>query len=182
MRNPVLLCLSRHRSRTCASPFAGVPTALRELALAAPRRVLPGMDLSAGSCPRYKGREQGAAVRELKARVEPVGLRGLGLLLVTAASIFWSTAGLFVRMLDLDLWTMLGWRALFASLALVAVIVIRKGRQAGHSFASIGWPGLLAVPISAVSMVSFVVALKLTTVANVMTVYATVPVVAAGIA
>ncbi len=40
----------------------------------------------------------------------------------------------------------------------------------------------LAVPIAAVSMGSYVVALELTTVANVMVVYATVPLVAAGIA
>ncbi len=45
-----------------------------------------------------------------------------------------------------------------------------------------GRPGLAAVPLAVVSMCGYVIALKLTTVANVMIVYATVPFVAAGIA
>ena len=33
--------------------------------------------------------------------------RTYGIGLVALASLFWSTAGLFVRLLDIDLWTML---------------------------------------------------------------------------
>ena len=44
--------------------------------------------------------------------------RAYGIVLVAVASTLWSTAGLFVRLLDadgpLDLWTMLTWRAGFA--------------------------------------------------------------------
>jgi drug/metabolite transporter (DMT)-like permease len=110
------------------------------------------------------------------------GKRAYGLVLLTGAAIFWSTAGLFVRMLDLDVWTVLGWRAVFASLSLFLLVVILNGRRSADAFHSLGWPGLIGVPISAVSMFAFVAALKLTSVANVMTVYATVPFVAAGIA
>jgi drug/metabolite transporter (DMT)-like permease len=108
--------------------------------------------------------------------------RAYGLALVTGAAIVWSTAGLFVRTLNLDLWTMLAWRSLFASLSLILLVIAQNGRQSRQAFASIGWPGLAAVPVSAISMVSFVAALKFTTVANVMIVYATVPFVAAGMA
>jgi len=102
--------------------------------------------------------------------------------LVATASVFWSTGGLFVRMLDLEVWTILAWRSLFAALSLFIVVLVQRGRQTLPTFGAIGWPGLAAVPISAFSMFAFVAALKLTSVANVMTVYATVPFVAAGIA
>jgi drug/metabolite transporter (DMT)-like permease len=111
-----------------------------------------------------------------------VGTRLYGATLVAAAGVFWSTGGIFVRLLDMDLWTMLVWRSLFAALFLLLVVVVRYGRKTAAAFGRLGAAGLAAVPISAISMVSFVAALKLTTVANVLMVYATVPFVAAGIA
>lgn len=115
-------------------------------------------------------------------------LRGrlYGIVLVTAASVLWSTAGLFVRLLDadgpLDLWTMLTWRSLFAAVSLLLVTFFQYKGGALRAIGSVGWPGLAAAPVSTISMISYVAALKLTTVANVMTIYATVPFVAAGIA
>lgn len=108
--------------------------------------------------------------------------RFYGIALVAAATTLWSTAGLYVRFLDLDLWTMQAWRALFAALSLFALIGIANGRRTLPTIRSIGWPGVAAVPISAISAVSYIAALKLTTVANVLVVYATVPLVAASIA
>ncbi|MCK6451577.1 MAG: DMT family transporter [Alphaproteobacteria bacterium] len=110
------------------------------------------------------------------------GSHAYGVALVTAAAVLWSTAGLFVRYLDLDVWTMLGWRSLFAALALTLVVGVRNRWRMIRAVRAMGWPGILAVPIAAVSMGGFVVALKLTTVANVMIVYATVPFLAAGVA
>ncbi len=110
-----------------------------------------------------------------------VGSRSYGATLVAAAAVLWSTGGLFVRAIDLDLWTMLAWRSLFAALALVVVVVARNGRGTVASLKRMGKPGLVAIPIALVSMTSFVTAVKLTTVANVMIVYATVPFIAAGI-
>jgi drug/metabolite transporter (DMT)-like permease len=108
--------------------------------------------------------------------------RAYGIALVTLASILWSTAGLFVRFLDLDVWTMQFWRALFAGLSIFVLILADKGWRAPQAMRAIGRPGLAAVPISAVSMICYVAALKFTTVANVLIVYATVPFVAAGVA
>ena len=105
-----------------------------------------------------------------------------GIALVAAASVVWSTGGLFVRFLDLDLWTMQAWRALFSALSLFVAVLIDKGREAPKAFRDMGWLGVLAAPIAAVSMICFVAALKLTTVANVMVIYATVPFVAAAVA
>jgi drug/metabolite transporter (DMT)-like permease len=96
--------------------------------------------------------------------------------------VLWSTAGLFVRLLELDMWTILGWRSLFAGLALALLVAVQsRGRVLGALYAA-GWPGLVAIPMAVLSMGTYVPALKLTTVANVMIVYATVPFVAAGIA
>lgn len=110
------------------------------------------------------------------------GGRAYGIALVATAAVLWSTAGLFVRLLDLDIWTIVGWRCLFAALSLLLVTGLQNGRDTPRAIRAIGWPGLAAIPIAAISMGSYVVALKLTTVANVMVVYATVPFVAAGVA
>ena len=110
------------------------------------------------------------------------GKRLRGIALVAAASVVWSTGGLFVRFLDLDLWTMQAWRALFSALSLLVVVIIDKGGEAPKAFYDMGRLGLLAAPVAAVSMICFVAALKLTTVANAMVIYATVPFVAAAVA
>ncbi|PZQ52572.1 MAG: EamA/RhaT family transporter [Rhodovulum sulfidophilum] len=105
-----------------------------------------------------------------------------GILLVGAATLMWSTAGLFTRGIDLDLWTLVGWRSLFACLTLLAYAAHRDGRAAFDLGRRLGWRGLVYVPAAAVSMLGYIAALRLTTVANVMTIYATMPFVCAGIA
>jgi drug/metabolite transporter (DMT)-like permease len=111
-----------------------------------------------------------------------VGSRSYGVTLVATAGVLWSTGGLFVRALSsLDLWTMVVWRSLFAALALAVVIAALNRSRSLDAFRRLGLPGLIAIPIALVSMTSFVTAVWLTTVANVMIVYATVPFIAAGI-
>ena len=111
-----------------------------------------------------------------------VGSRSYGVTLVAMAAVLWSTGGLFIRALaSLDLWTMVVWRSVFAAIALAFVIgALNRSRSLGV-IKRLGWPGLIAIPIALVSMTSFVAAVWLTTVANVMIVYATVPFIAAGI-
>ncbi len=108
--------------------------------------------------------------------------RNFGLLVVLAATILWSTAGIFVRVIDLDVWTMMAWRSLFAALALVVVSYVQLGRRATPLLFKPGKSTLMVVPIATINMAAYVVALKLTTVANVMIVYATAPLVAAALA
>lgn len=107
----------------------------------------------------------------------------VGVALVTVATLMWSSAGLFIRALDLDLATIQVWRALFGALSLFLIILGEHGRSSHRAIMAIGPVGFfIAVPLSAISMLAFIVALKLTTVANVMIVYATVPFLAAGVA
>ncbi len=106
----------------------------------------------------------------------------LGLVLVTASALAWSTAGLFTRIIALDVATMLVWRGMFGALGILAVAVAMQGRSAFSDFGRMGWPGWIFAIISAFGMLCFITSLRLTTVAHVSIIYATVPFVAAGLA
>ena len=105
-----------------------------------------------------------------------------GLLLVSCATLAWSTAGLFTRIIPLDSWTLLLWRGVFGALAILAVVVAVEGKKTISQFSSLGVGGWMFVFVSAVGMVLFITALKHTTVAHVSIMYATVPLVTAGLA
>jgi drug/metabolite transporter (DMT)-like permease len=107
--------------------------------------------------------------------------RTYGLVLVTVATVMWSSAGLFVRMLDLDVWTTLGWRSVFGGLTLVIISLFGQRTKAPTAATPYGMYALLGL-FSALSMFGYIASLKLTTVANVLSIYATVPFIAAGLA
>lgn len=105
----------------------------------------------------------------------------LGIVLVAASAVAWSTAGLFSRLIPLDSWTMLAWRGVFGALG-IAAIVIATGRSGAWSgFRTLGWPGWLFALVSAVGMIFFITSLRHTTVAHVAVIYATGPFIAAGL-
>jgi drug/metabolite transporter (DMT)-like permease len=99
--------------------------------------------------------------------------------MVAAASVLWSTAGLFVRGIDLDPWTLLTWRSVCSFVTLTSVAAI-FGRGEGNGL-RVGWREAVYVCFTAIAMLTYVLALRLTTVANVMVIYATVPFLAAGL-
>ncbi len=106
----------------------------------------------------------------------------LGLLLVTASALAWSTAGLFTRIILVDIAAMLVWRGIFGALGILAISCVLQGRRAVRDFARMGVPGWTFAVISALGMVCFISSLRLTTVAHVSFIYATVPLVAAVLA
>lgn len=108
--------------------------------------------------------------------------RHAGLAIVLVSTVLWSTAGLFVRMADLDTWSILLWRSLFACLTLGSFWLLTKRAKAAAIRATLSWSGAVAVAIAVVSGVSYIVSLQLTSVANVMTVYAALPFIATAIA
>ena len=103
----------------------------------------------------------------------------LGLILVTASAVAWSTAGLFTRLIALDSWTMLAWRGVFGALGIAVVVFAMERRSASLEFRNMGWPGWLFAIVSAIGMIFFITSLKHTTVAHVAVIYATVPLLAA---
>jgi drug/metabolite transporter (DMT)-like permease len=105
--------------------------------------------------------------------------RTYGIILVTLSALFWSTAGPFVRMANLESWTLIGWRSLFAFLTLAGVAAYEHRTRLPIAVMRMGSAGGVAVAISVLSTISYIFALNSTTVANVMIVYATLPFIAA---
>jgi EamA domain-containing membrane protein RarD len=64
----------------------------------------------------------------------------LGLLLVTASAVAWSTAGFFTRLIPLGSWTMLAWRGIFGALGIAVVVLAMERRGAWLGFRRLGWP------------------------------------------
>ena len=52
----------------------------------------------------------------------------VGIALVVAAAIAWSTAPFFTRLLPYDSWTILFWRGLFAGGMITAILLVLQGR------------------------------------------------------
>jgi len=110
--------------------------------------------------------------------------RRRGLILAGVATVLWSSAGVFVRLLDhLDVWTVQAGRGAFGGLfmLLAAIFEWRRGRL-GPRFGLGSKLAPLIVLLAAGAMTGYVAALRLTTVAEVMVIYATLPFVAAGLA
>jgi drug/metabolite transporter (DMT)-like permease len=124
-----------------------------------------------GSCDALRTELQGrAAMKSAQYR--------LGLALIIASTIAWSTAGFFTRLIPLDAWTLLAWRGIFGGLGIAVASFFLEGRHFRLSIGSRGW--LFAI-VSAVAMILFIVSLTLTTVAHVAVIYAIIPFVAAGL-
>ena len=106
--------------------------------------------------------------------------RRRGVLLVLVATVMWSLAGLFARLLaHLDVWTVMGWRALLgaASIAIVGLIEWRNGRLLNP----LGFGALspLVALLAMIAISAYTASVMTTTIADVMVIYATMPFVAA---
>jgi drug/metabolite transporter (DMT)-like permease len=109
--------------------------------------------------------------------------RRRGLIFVLIAAFLWSSAGFFARLIDhLDVWTMLCGRAFFGGVFLFVVAIGEWRRGVLGPYLGLAPRALPIVALSAVAMTSYIAALKTTTVAEVMVIYATLPFVAASLA
>ncbi len=108
--------------------------------------------------------------------------RRLGIALVVAAAVAWSTAPFFTRLLPFDSWTILFWRGLFGGGLIAALLVLMQGRAGLRDLTRMGGNGWLVASLSTVGMVCFIPALQLTSVSNVAIIIATGPFVAAAFA
>jgi len=110
--------------------------------------------------------------------------RRRGLMLTSLATLIWSAAGVFARFLGhLDVWTVVAGRAGFGALFLSVVAVIEWRRGLLGPRLGLGSPlAPLIVLLAAVAMSAYIAAIQVTTVADVMVIYSTLPFVAAGLA
>ena len=106
----------------------------------------------------------------------------LGLILVTASAVAWSTSGLFTRAIGLDSATMLVWRGVFGALGVLAVVIAMQGTSGLVALVRMRAVGWLYAIVSAIGMLCFIGALRNTTVAHVAIIYATAPLLAAALA
>ncbi len=104
-----------------------------------------------------------------------------GVLLVTASAVAWSAGGLFSRLLTLDNWTMSAWRGLFGAAGIVVILVAQRRYDGWRALRFMGVRGWLFVLQSAFGMIFYLAALRHTTVANVAVIYATTPLIGAGL-
>jgi drug/metabolite transporter (DMT)-like permease len=101
-----------------------------------------------------------------------------GTLLVAAAAICWSLGGLIARQIHTDAWVTVGWRGAIAAVALLIFLLIRDGRGTWTHFRNMG-PGGIGVAICfAAASISFVIALQHATVALILVVQSTAPLIA----
>ncbi len=105
----------------------------------------------------------------------------VGALLLIFSAICWSTAGLFTRLIALDPWTILFWRGLFGALltGACALWVSRNDPGMVARFRWDHWPILLWMTLGTLA---FIPALTLTSVASVAVLWATTPLLVAGLA
>lgn len=99
----------------------------------------------------------------------------LGIALVTAAAIAWSTSGLFTRLLSVDTPTILFWRGLFGALGMGLIMAVIPGAGGLGALRRLGRAGVAYAALTALSMLLFIAALRNTTVAHVAVITAMVP-------
>ncbi len=101
--------------------------------------------------------------------------RSAGLAVVLVSTLLWSLVALFVRMAELDAWSIILWRSLFAVLALGPFWLLATRDKAQALRATCSMAGLVTVGLAVAGNLTYIAALQLTSVATVMTVYATLP-------
>ena len=106
----------------------------------------------------------------------------VGLALVATAAFFWSTGGIFVRLISTDLMTMLFLRGLFSGSAVFIVYFLLEGKAGLFRLRHLRAPAFAVAALSAMSMISGIGSIRYTTVAEALIIYATVPFMTAALA
>ena len=103
-----------------------------------------------------------------------------GVIFIVISATVFSTAGLFVKGVESDSWTILFWRGLSASV--FTLIYVSWRGTLYREFMQMGKPGIGAAIIGALATAAFIPSFKYTSIANVSLIYAAVPFVATAIA
>lgn len=98
----------------------------------------------------------------------------LGVGLIAAGALCWSSAGVVVRGVEVGPWEITFWRSLFMTLAMTPILLWRR-RQVLHDLRSTGWPMMLSGVLLAATFIFFILAISLTTVANALFLMASAP-------
>ncbi|WP_374331771.1 DMT family transporter [Aestuariivirga sp.] len=104
-----------------------------------------------------------------------------GILIVLFSTIIWATAGLFVRLLPFDIWSIIVWRNCFAVVFVGGYVFWRLGRESLTAVRNLGWPGWFVTGCSTLTIIAFPAAFQHASVGNVVTIYASLPFVTAAL-
>jgi drug/metabolite transporter (DMT)-like permease len=107
----------------------------------------------------------------------------LGVAIVVLGTVAFSLAGMFTRLIHVDVWKLLFWRGIFAcsTVLFFAWLTAPRGKLFGE-VTSFGWPQAMLITSSAVSMIAFLTSIRLTSVADNSIIFGTAPLVTAAIA
>jgi len=106
--------------------------------------------------------------------------RFVGVVLILVSAAVFSSAGLFVKGVEADAWSIIFWRG--ASAAVITAIFVGWRGRLRTEFRHMGWSGFAAAVVGASGTIAFIPAFKSTSIANVSLIYAAAPLVAAVIA
>lgn len=104
-----------------------------------------------------------------------------GTVLVALSAILWSAAGLFTKAAEVDAWGVIFWRSVFSVLPILLYVRWKDGPGQWRQLRAMGTAGWAVAIIGAAATVCFISAFKHTSVANVATLYACTPFLAAAI-
>ena len=104
----------------------------------------------------------------------------IGIMLLVAAAVTYSTAGVFTKGVVAGAWAVIFWRGLFAA-ALTTGWTISQGTFRSN-FSCMGYSGWAVGIVGAIGTAAFIPAFKLTSIANVSLIYAIAPLIAAVLA
>jgi drug/metabolite transporter (DMT)-like permease len=100
-------------------------------------------------------------------------------LLVALSAVLWSAAGLFTKGASADAWGVIFWRGIFSIGIILAYVRWRDGPGQIQQIRQMGWPAWAVAFIGAAATLCFIFAFKHTSIANVATLFACTPFLAA---
>lgn len=107
--------------------------------------------------------------------------QAFGIGLVVASAVFFSLSGVFTKLVAADVWTVACWRGLIGAVLITLYAWSRGGLAYDRADLGLGWRGLVLASVGSAATLAFIAAFKLTFVANVAIIYATVPFMAAAL-
>src|SRR5262249_60424150 len=86
--------------------------------------------------------------------------RRLGVGLVTAAALCWSSGGLIARLAGTDAWTTIFWRSVFCAAFLSGAVLLTQRGRLSEIVRQAGWPGFGMAACFAIASTAFIMALS----------------------
>jgi drug/metabolite transporter (DMT)-like permease len=114
-------------------------------------------------------------------RADGAGRHRAGVMLMLASTLAFSTAGFFSRAISLEAPAMMFWRGVFSGLTIGAFVAWERRGRLRATLAGMGTPELILAVLGATAMISFLWALRLSSVAEVSVIYATLPLMTAAL-